>query len=1373
MFDFARNFVVTLGLLACLGGQALAQDSLLAIPRRFEAPPNVLLKLAKDRKVREGVSVHIVFDDSKYEYDAEGRGTYTWRRVYQILGEESVSDWSAVSMSWSPWYQERPEIQARVITADGVEHKLDLKTITESAQNESQDVYSDARRLSAPLPAVAVGAVVEEEIVVKDKVPFYPKGSSMRFHLDPLLPIGRSRLEVSAPASIPLNLKTVMIPEGGVKKLSNASIHRWEINFGPIEKENEVLPMLPSDRPRRAAVDFSTGQSWRELASHYSEQVDAQIQGADLRALLAKAPNNGSRRETIAALIAAVHAEVRYTGLELGAAALVPAKSAEVLKRHYGDCKDKAALLVALLRAKGIPAYVALLLTGPGRDVEPELPGMGLFDHAIVYVPKGADYPEYWIDATEEYAVLGVLAPRDRGRLAMIARAETTGLTATPELKSIENYTKEVREFFLTDFGPSRVLETTLPNDQAASALRAHYAASEQRKLEKDLEGYVKNTYLAEALTKYEHSKPSDLKKPFELRLESAKAGRGTTEEKIATVAIRLENLLSPLPDFFATEPDKEEKKDRKEDFYNSEPYTLEWEYKITPPAGFAVREMPKASEESVGVATLIQSYEALPNGAVAARIRFDSGKSRFTAAEGYAMRDAVLAFKKKEPIFINFDHRGEALLSKGQVREALGEFRAEAIKQPKSGLPRMRIAMALLQAGLGEAARNEAVEATKLDPKSSLVWQKLGYIRQFDLVGRFRRPGFDWEGAVAAYAKAKELDAENWNARADYAIVLEHNSLGDRYRSGARLDDAIAEYRAIGREKLNEFSMASNLAFALFHAKRYEELKKELGEMPQNVNRHALRIVLAGLDGGATAALKEAGNINNEADRRQALMTAATLTALRREYAVAADLAAASSRGSSNAPAVMNLANMFRAAKRIDWEADLTKEPSAPVRRLMGLQFGEEEPSVDRFWPLMASIVQRNRENSEKQSSANFFATRKTLKAQAAAANLTVSNMGDVIMTVVQQFVEGDDAKGWRVRWKTGGGNGAASMDTYFVVKEKNEYRILGTNEGLADLGREALRRAKQGDLEGARLLLDWARETQSRSGGDDPLASVAFVNLWEKGQQGDLNAVLAAAATIALADEESADVLKKLRADAREAATQKHLDHALFQSAIARRKREEIATYGKALLAVYPQSAMALQVSISALGNLKRYAEAEALLAERLRKNANDEEALRAGINLALIKASHAEMLANGKKLIEIGEADVNDYNNLAWGVFAEKGAVDEALQFALKGASTQKLHFGLLHTLAAIYAGAGKMSEAREYLVQAMETAKLEQPNSECNFVLGEIAEGLGMKDAALALYAKLKLEAGDDDSAYGSRALAAKRVAALTGTSVEKK
>ena len=136
-----------------------------------------------------------------------------------------------------------------------------------------------------------------------------------------------------------------------------------------------------------------------QVAEEYGKIVDKQITGADLKSLVGKLiAGKVSRDEKAAAILAYLDREVRYTGVEFGESAMVPHSPNETLGRKYGDCKDKASLLAAMLRVANIPAYIALLNAGSREDVAPDLPGMGMFDHAIVYVPGP---PDLWIDATE------------------------------------------------------------------------------------------------------------------------------------------------------------------------------------------------------------------------------------------------------------------------------------------------------------------------------------------------------------------------------------------------------------------------------------------------------------------------------------------------------------------------------------------------------------------------------------------------------------------------------------------------------------------------------------------------------------------------------------------------------------------------------------------------------------------------------------------------------------------------------------------------------------------------------------------------------------------------------------------------------------
>src|SRR5206468_6749866 len=100
-----------------------------------------------------------------------------------------------------------------------------------------------------------------------------------------------------------------------------------------------------------------------------------------------------------------------------------------------------------------------LLDTGPGRDIDPDLPGVAVFDHAIVRAR--VDGRDVWIDATDDLAQPGQLPAGDQGRRALIVADDTTGLSTTPAARSADNAIHEVRTFELSESGSSRVTEVT------------------------------------------------------------------------------------------------------------------------------------------------------------------------------------------------------------------------------------------------------------------------------------------------------------------------------------------------------------------------------------------------------------------------------------------------------------------------------------------------------------------------------------------------------------------------------------------------------------------------------------------------------------------------------------------------------------------------------------------------------------------------------------------------------------------------------------------------------------------------------------------------------------------------------------------------
>ncbi|HKQ61356.1 MAG TPA: DUF3857 domain-containing protein, partial [Candidatus Polarisedimenticolaceae bacterium] len=824
------------GSVAC--GLAFAGRATFA--QTFALSPAELLRMGEEpAPTATETLAHVLLEERTFVFDERGAATETRRLIYRIDSSEGVEHWSLTGARYEPWYQARPEIRARVITPDGVEHRLDPATLSEEpASDASPDVHDDARIYQAPLPGTTVGAVVEEEIVLRDLQPLFAAGTGRRLRLLRNVPVRRARLVFDAPRSLPLRCEVrglapaVETEEGGRV--------RRTVEAGPFAAIAEEPVNAPSDFVGFPAVEFSTGESWAAVAAEYVRMTEPRIRLEDVTPAARRWIQPGAPPSAnIARLVAALHQEVRYTGVEFDEASIVPQFPAETLRRKYGDCKDKAALLVGLLRAAGIPAELALLATGPGADVAPGLPGLGRFDHAIVHVPGP---PELWIDATAEWTRPGELPFPDSDRWALVVRDGTAGLVRTPAAKPEDNLQIETREFFLAEYGPARIVETTETHGSAESGYRASFVGGESEATRTNLENYVKQVYLAEGLATHEHDAVRDFSRPFHLRLEVARGKRGFSDLGSAAAAIRPEGITDRLPDFLEPPEQGVVAEPRSADVV-FDPFVTEWRYAIHPPAGFRLHALPESKTTELGPATLTSQYALDPDGSVRATLRFDTRKSRYSPDEVRALHAALVAQREADPILIGFDQTAYALLTSGKPAEALRAYEELAALHPREALHAVQIARALLAVGLGEKARAVARQATQLEPGSALAWSTLGWVLQHDLVGRRFKKGFERDAAIDAYRKAKELDPQDATTRADLAILLEEGADGERYSATARLDEAIEEYRALEAAGTAPSDVADNLLYALLYAGRFSELRQAIGARPPASNRQALQL--------------------------------------------------------------------------------------------------------------------------------------------------------------------------------------------------------------------------------------------------------------------------------------------------------------------------------------------------------------------------------------------------------------------------------------------------------------------------------------------------------------------------------------------------
>lgn len=138
----------------------------------FTASPAELAKAASAVDSGKGFDATVLLDQREIQVDENGSTRERFHLVYRVNSDAGVQSWSSTGLLWEPWHQKRPVVRARVITADGVEHVLDPKTLSDTpARENASDIYSDTRSYRGPLPAVAIGAVVEEEITIEDTAP--------------------------------------------------------------------------------------------------------------------------------------------------------------------------------------------------------------------------------------------------------------------------------------------------------------------------------------------------------------------------------------------------------------------------------------------------------------------------------------------------------------------------------------------------------------------------------------------------------------------------------------------------------------------------------------------------------------------------------------------------------------------------------------------------------------------------------------------------------------------------------------------------------------------------------------------------------------------------------------------------------------------------------------------------------------------------------------------------------------------------------------------------------------------------------------------------------------------------------------------------
>lgn len=171
--------------------------------------------------------------------------------------------------------------------------------------------------------------------------------------------------------------------------------------------DNPAMLAPPKDAPQRfqwqRIVEYSDFADWATISRRFAPifaRAARLSAGSPLKAEAARiAAVHATPLDRAGAALKLVQQDVRYVYVGLDGGNLTPVSAEETWQRRYGDCKGKAALLLALLGELGVDAEV-VLANNSGLDdgLAERLPSPKAFDHVLVRAR--IDGAVYYLDGT-------------------------------------------------------------------------------------------------------------------------------------------------------------------------------------------------------------------------------------------------------------------------------------------------------------------------------------------------------------------------------------------------------------------------------------------------------------------------------------------------------------------------------------------------------------------------------------------------------------------------------------------------------------------------------------------------------------------------------------------------------------------------------------------------------------------------------------------------------------------------------------------------------------------------------------------------------------------------------------------------------------
>jgi Domain of Unknown Function with PDB structure (DUF3857) len=551
----------------------------------------------------------ILLDDRLLTVDAGGKATLRRRMVVKILRPQGRD--YAHPIAWSRTGSKLLSFHIWSIGSDGHQYSVKDDQIFEVGSKEWGILYDDLRYKTATVPGADPGAVVAWEFT--QEAPIYSGEEDWQFQNE--MPRLRSVFEADLPTG--WHYRALWGRYQQVESTQVAPNHwRWELtNIPAVDLED--VPLAPADDAvtgrmvlHYAAADLGENDAlWARIGEWFGPlaapktEAPAEIANQS-RQLVSPDANFMLRLEKIAAFM---QQNIRYVGIEIGIGGLIPHAATDIFRNRYGDCKDKATLLISMLDAVGVRATWVMVDTDRGV-VDPHTPSLiGNHMIAAIEIPKGYENPllkavvtaktgkRYLIfDPTNEYVPVGLLPSYEQGSYGALMAGSDSQAIELPVLKPDTDTVEHRAQFELAPDGSLKGEVTVSRLGPSSSSTRRFFVRSSEKETRESLEHGLRQDFPQFELGAEKIENARDLNAQLIMRYEVSAPGYAKSAGSLLLVRPRiLGSDVTPLADGARKYPIE---------FAG----TGEWRdtFDVKLPAGYAIDEVPDPVHLDTGFAS-------------------------------------------------------------------------------------------------------------------------------------------------------------------------------------------------------------------------------------------------------------------------------------------------------------------------------------------------------------------------------------------------------------------------------------------------------------------------------------------------------------------------------------------------------------------------------------------------------------------------------------------------------------------------------------------------------------------------------------------------------------------------------------------------